>query len=105
MGEKPQLAGQHRAAPLSANSSQPRVAVSDNARQQRSTKSGNHGFEQSLGVVEAHGSDPLMVANHGRGNPACLREMSHRFIIIHPWQHASGAPLAGVVTITSSPNN
>ena len=57
MREKPQLAGQHRAAPLSANSSQPRIAVSDNARQQRSTKSGNHGFEQSFGVVEAHGGE------------------------------------------------
>ena len=52
MREQPQLARQRRAAPLSANSSQPRVAVSDNARQQRSTKSSNHGFEQSFGVVE-----------------------------------------------------
>jgi hypothetical protein len=28
-----------------------------------------------------------MIADSGRGNPACLREMSHRLVIRHPGQH------------------
>ena len=65
MREQPQLPVKGRWAALSTEPLQPRIAVGDNARQQRSTKPGDHSFEDGFCIVHAHGGNLSIVAGGG----------------------------------------
>ena len=73
MREQPQLSVKGRWAALTPSLVSREVAVGDNARQERSTKPGDHSFEDGFCIVHAHGGNSSIVSGGGSGNPPCLR--------------------------------